>query len=359
MRILHLSNHCRFANGNVHAAVDLACQQVAEGHTVAFGSSGGFYEPLLQENGVLLIDIPQEDRKAKTVSRAIAALWRTIRKFKPDVIHAHMMTGAIIAWPLTRLTRIPLITTVHNSFERHAIIMGLGDRTIGVSQAVSDEMIRRRVPHSRVRTVLNGTGNVVRRQKETQSSVSLSKPSLISVGGLHPRKGIPYLLEAFDIVWKSHPEATLNILGEGPFRQEYEKQAAALPSGKNIIFYGALEDTKTYLEASDIFVLPSLREPFGLVITEAREADCAIVATNVDGVPEVTAIGDAGLLVPPADAQALAEALLSLLENPALLQAQKEASKRDIDFFDISRVSAETSDVYRDALEKRRVVSKR
>lgn len=354
MRILHLSNHCRFANGNVHAAVDLACEQAAKGHTVAFGSSGGYFEPLLQKNGVVLIDVPQEAMTVPKGIRTFFSLWKVIRDFRPDVIHAHMMTGAVLAKPWTCLFGIPLVTTVHNSFDRHAILMGLGDRVIGVSRAVSEEMIRRHVPRSRVRTVLNGTRNAVRRQEWPNQNLDLPRPNLISVGGLHPRKGISTLLDAFEIIWRSHPETTLNILGEGPFREQYEKQAAALEGGANIMFRGALPDTGSWLNASDIFVLPSLREPFGLVICEAREAGCAIVATDVDGVPEVCSVGNAGLLVPPEDAPALAAAVLSLLDNPELLAQQKAASLRDIEFFDISRVCDQTMDVYREVMKKRR-----
>jgi glycosyltransferase involved in cell wall biosynthesis len=352
MRVIHLMNHCRFGHGNVHAAVDLACAQTARGDAVCIASGHGEFEPLLAAQGIAFAPIDQEHRTIPRLASAIWRLQRLVREFRPDILHAHMMSGAVLGAIASRVGRIPLVTTVHNAFDRHAILMRVGDRVIGVSDAVSDGMIARGVPRAKVRTVLNGTLGAPRRDFFPPEVVETERPSIGSLGGLHTRKGVADLIEAFGIVAAAHPTVRLNIFGDGPDRPEYERQAAALPSHDRIRFWGEVRDTRAALGATDIFALPSHAEPFGLVLTEAREAGCAIVASDVDGVPQVLDEGAAGLLVPPRDPPALAAAILSLLTDDARMAAAKAAAQRNLDRWSVDRVAAETDAVYRELTDR-------
>jgi glycosyltransferase involved in cell wall biosynthesis len=103
--------------------------------------------------------------------------------------------------------------------------------------------------------------------------------------------------------------------------------------------------------ATDIFVLASHREPFGLVIPEAREAGCAIIASNVDGIPEALDNGQAGLLVPAKDSHALAEALVQLLSDPKNLGEWKNRASQNLDWLNVERVNQETLAVYQEAIK--------
>lgn len=354
VRIVHLMNHCRFGHGNVHAAVDLACAQAARGDEPWIASGHGEFEPLLAANGVAFVPIDQEHRTPAKLATALWRLDRLIRRVRPDIVHAHMMSGAVLGAIEKRLTGVPLVTTVHNAFERHAILMRVGDRVIAVSDAVSAGMIARGVPAARMRTVLNGTLGAPRRDFFGQERYDVARPSLGFLGGLHDRKGLPDLIAAFGIVAASHPDVTLNVFGDGPARADYEAAAAALPMHARIRFWGEVRDTKSALAAIDIFVLPSHAEPFGLVLTEAREAGCAIVANDVDGVPQVLDYGAAGLLVPPRDPPAMAAAILSLLTDDARMAAAKAAARANLDRWSVDRVAAETDAVYRELVPKPR-----
>jgi glycosyltransferase involved in cell wall biosynthesis len=117
-----------------------------------------------------------------------------------------------------------------------------------------------------------------------------------------------------------------------------------------ICFVGFVRDPRPYLAQSDVFVLASRNDPFPLVIPEAREAACAIVATNVDGIPEGLSGGRAGILVPPSDPPALAAALTRLLRDPQERSLWRRRATEDIDWLRLERVSKETLDVYQDAL---------
>src|SRR5712671_879387 len=112
MRILHLLNHTNRLNGHVHAAVDLACAQVKLGHNVAVASGGGDFDALLVANEVETMCISHE-RRAMILLSSLVSLKRLVRAWRPDVIHCHMMTSALLAWPMCKMAGIPLVTTVH------------------------------------------------------------------------------------------------------------------------------------------------------------------------------------------------------------------------------------------------------
>ena len=182
MRILQLLNHTRRLNGHVHAAVDLACAQSKLGHQVAIASGGGDFDRLLAANNVETMLVCHE-RRPKELLKAVATLYRSARQWRADVVHAHMMTSAVLAWPVCKSLGIPLVTTVHNEFQKSAILMGLGTRVITVSAAVGESMQKRGVAKSRIRVVLNGTIGAARFEGKDRTPRRLESPSIIFVGG--------------------------------------------------------------------------------------------------------------------------------------------------------------------------------
>jgi len=270
-------------------------------------------------------------------------------------VHAHMTASALLAFCLRPFMNFRLVTTVHNAFEKSSVIMGVGDRVIAVSDAVRGLMIYRGIPAARVRTVLNGTVGSPRFPALAPNTVTLKKPAIVFVGGLHPRKGVDCLIKAFGIVIAEEPEAHLYLIGSGPFEEEY--RSLALATGRsNITFCGHHDDPRCYLKAADIFVLPSLADPAPLVISEAREAGLAIIASNVDGIPELLDRGRAGELVPPNEPGALAQALLKLLRNPDYLAKMRMMALNDLAYLSVERVARETENVYCELLRTRRPI---
>lgn len=257
-----------------------------------------------------------------------------------------MMTSAVLAWPACKLGGVPLVTTVHNEFEKSAILMGLGTRVIAVSTAVSRSMQKRGIPPSKLRVVLNGTIGAARSRDRARTPIDLGSPAILFVGGQHPRKGLPDLLEAFDAVHARHATARLCIVGDGPCLAAYREMAGKMACASAVTFAGAQADPFPWMLGADIFVLPSHADPAPLVLSEAREARCAIVATEVDGIPQLLEQGAAGILVPPRDPAALAAALCSLIDNPASIEEWKEKSQHKLDYLTIERVARETLDVY-------------
>jgi glycosyltransferase involved in cell wall biosynthesis len=352
LRILHVLNHLERLNGHVHATVDLACAQARLGHEVSVASGLGSLSNVLTANSVGTIRVDQR-RRLPTAAMAVIELAKLMRRHRFDVVHAHMVTSALLSWPACKATGIPLVTTVHNEFERSAIGMGVGRRVIAVSGAVARSMVERGIPASRVRTVLNGTIGTPRYAAPSGPPAALGPASILSVGGLHPRKGLPDLLQAFQIVSATVPAATLHVVGEGPCEAEYKAAAAAMPCAGAITFYGGIDDPRPWYLGADVFVLPSHAEPAGLVLSEACEAGCAIVASDVGGIPDMLDGGRAGVLVPPKNPTMMAAALTTLLTDPcALLQGRRRALA-NIPRMSLDRVAQETLDVYRECTDPR------
>lgn len=359
MRILHVLNHALRQNGNVHVAVDLACEQRRRGHVVGYASEGGDLAPVMEAHGVELFHLDQTRSRFLRAPEITYGLISIIRKFKPDIVHAHMMTAAVAGWMATRVMGVPLVTHIHNSFDKHSSLMRFGDRIIAVSEAVARNAIKERgMAADRVRVVMNGSVCTERLPADPGPPAGLMHPNVGTVCGQHPRKGVDHLIRAMEKVYAVRPETHFYIVGEGPFQKAYEEQAAAGPAAANIHFLGALADPRPMLSSFDIFALASLQDPCPLVIGEARWAGCAVVATNVDGIPETLDGGASGSLVPPADPEAMAQVLLALLNTPEALAGARLAARTGADRFRVERVNRDVEAVYGEVVRNRAGASK-
>ncbi|MBY0396427.1 MAG: glycosyltransferase family 4 protein, partial [Thermoleophilia bacterium] len=146
-------------------------------------------------------------------------------------------------------------------------------------------------------------------------------PVISYVGKLVPRKGVDILIEAMGILQRRQGGAPLLVAaGIGELREPLEARAAALGVADRVRFVGKVphDDVGWWMAAGDVFVLPSLSEGLPTVVCEAMNCGRPVVATAVDGTPEIVRDGETGLLVPPSDARALADALARLVDDPAL-----------------------------------------
>jgi glycosyltransferase involved in cell wall biosynthesis len=353
MRILHISNHVQeIGNGIVNVAVDLACMQAKHGHDVAVASSGGEFETLLKCYGIRHFHLDQS-RKPLKIIKAVWQYRKIVDEFKPDIVHVHMMTGAVLAATLRFGYKYGLIATVHNEFQRSAVLMGFGDRVIVVSQAVGESMARRGIPKEKMRVVSNGTlGSPRQRSIKEYQPLPLHHPAITTVSGMYRRKGIGELIDAFAEIAADFPDAHLYLVGNGPDRESLEEQAQKTPVASRIHFEGFQPEPKRYLLATDIFVLVSHKDSSPLVIPEAREAGCAIIGSEIDGIPEALDGGKAGILVPVKDSHTLAETLKQLLSNPDKLQWWRNQASENLERLSAERVHKETLEVYKELSQK-------
>ncbi|MEF3274779.1 MAG: glycosyltransferase family 4 protein [Chloroflexus sp.] len=166
--------------------------------------------------------------------------------------------------------------------------------------------------------------------------------TILCVARQYPRKHIADLVRAFAQVRQRLSQARLVIIGDGPEHSRLRILAAELGLGSDCQLLGALPDddaVKAWYYRADLFCLPSVQEGFGIVFLEAMAAGLPIVATNAAAIPEVVPHGEAGLLVPPGNVTALAEALITLLTDPALRQRYGDFGRAYVERFDWMRVA--------------------
>jgi glycosyltransferase involved in cell wall biosynthesis len=336
----------------MNVAVDLACLQAVGGHDVFFASAGGSYVDLITQHGVSHLHLDQQWRQPAALIQALFHLRSIVGQVRPDIVHAHMMTGAMLAAAARVPGHFRLITTVHNEFQKSSILMGVGDRVIAVSSAVAEHLRRRWLPDRKIRVVRNGPLGSPRQRPSADGTAiaTLGRPAIMTLAGMYHRKGIGELIAAFSRVGAEVANASLYIVGDGPDRAEFEAQARATRYSDRIHFLGFCRDPAPLLAQADVFVLASRKDPMPLVIAEAREAACAIVASNVDGIPEGLDHGEAGILVPPRDPDALAAAIIGLLTNPGELAEWRERACSNLGWLHVQRTAVETMRVYEEAL---------
>jgi glycosyltransferase involved in cell wall biosynthesis len=346
VKIMHMLKHGVRGNGHVHVAVDLACSQADAGHEVVFAcAEDGSYEELLRSHGVEVAMVPAAGGVGGALTSA-RALLTLCRRTRPDVLHAHMMSSAVLGRAVSAMTRIPMITTVHNSFEPHSVLMRLGRVVVAVSEAERRLLLSRRYPARKVVTVVNGADGSPREALDGEDLGPLKKPCVMVLSGLHPRKAVDDVIAAFALVSAEFPDWHLNVVGWGAERERLEADADRLGLADVVHFLGSTQRPRPLLDTADVFATATLADPCPLAVMEARAAGCAIVATSVGGIPETLEHGRAGQIVPPRDPAAMAEAFRTLMNDPAALASWRARSLDGAEHFTVARMAADYEHVY-------------
>ena len=350
VHIVHIIKHCGYANGNVHVAVDLACIQARQGNQVTFISAGGTFVPLLEQYGVHHITLNHDQSKPWSLLRTALTVARFVRQTKPHVINAHMMSSALVGWFASKVSGVPLVTTVHNSFDKHSGIMKLGRRVIAVSEAERTSLLKKGYRDDQLVAIMNAPANSPREAfMDDGREIILQAPAIVAVNALHRRKGVFDLIEACTHLFHELPSWKLYIAGEGPDRELLEKQAAEAGLSDRILFLGFVAAPARLLKQADVLVLASYADPCSLVIGEARAAGCAIVATDVGGTREMLDYGRAGRLVPPGRPDTLAAVLKSLMVDGHERYELQRASLKGSRVFQVERLVQDYARVYKQA----------
>ena len=154
------------------------------------------------------------------------------------------------------------------------------------------------------------------------------------VGVLHPIKGIEFLLDAMPAILKIHPNTELALVGkekESGFKALLEQKVKDMSLERHVHFLGHRSDIPELMKAFDMLVVPSLDEPFGYINIEAGAASTSVIASNVGGIPEIIKHEQTGLLVPPRDSEAIAEACIRLLSDSQLRKRLGEAGAQRVE----------------------------
>jgi len=188
-------------------------------------------------------------------------------------------------------------------------------------------------PENRIRMIPNGVDTDRFRPADPDAKETLKRrlgypPGsflVLYAGRVSPEKGVDVLIEAWSR-WRSPPEATLAILGEGPDKRRLEALAA-----RRVLWLGTVPNVEDHLRAADVLVLPSRGEALSNSLLEAMASGLACIATHVGGTPEVLDNGKRGLLVASEDPDALKQAINELFHNPSLRKQLGQAAKKAVD----------------------------
>ncbi len=254
-----------------------------------------------------------------------------IRKLSPAVIHAHELQLTNPALLAKRLTGLPVVVSVHSSgsalgecarmrrapFGRRRLqYLGRAvDRFVAISRAVEADMDLVGLPQQKRVVIPNGIDmdrfHPVAEDQKANLRRQLGLPEgalVVYTGRLSSEKRILQLVQQWAIIRQHYPDVSLIVVGDGP--QYAELQSSHAP---NVFLTGLQDDVAPYLQAADLFVLPSVSEGFSLSALEALACGLPAVTTTVGALPELVIDGTTGRLVAPDDLPALRDALCELL----------------------------------------------
>jgi glycosyltransferase involved in cell wall biosynthesis len=329
MRIIQVLHSHRSGGAERHAR-QLMLGLRERGHELIYaGPTDGWLGEKLQADGFRCLHLPMH---GLVDLPSIWRLARHARRFEADLIHGHLTRGAWYAGWAARLASCPNVATAHSdNAGKH---FGRADRVIAVSQAVADFLRRSGVDAARIRTVHHGIADIAPPVSESlrahiRSALDLpaDEPVLLMAARLVSAKGHDTALRALATL--TQHRWTLILAGDhlrdlGP---QVQALAQELGLGQRVRFLGLREDVPALLAASDVLLAPSRREALSLTLLEASACSLPIVASRVGGIGEVVQDGVSGRLVPADDPAALAQALMPLLEDPALRQRYGAAAR--------------------------------
>lgn len=261
----------------------------------------------------------------------------TLYRIKPDCIHALLWSAQCASRVIGRLMHIPVVTVYHNQATLESgmrlfldrITLTCATKVVAVSHTVAQSIIKAHsfIPVSSITTIANSIDRA-RVEKYLSTHASISKADLNipgnarvigTVGRLHAVKNHALLLQAYALVQQHYPDSYLILVGDGPEQERLMQQAQHLNLQSGVIFV-THKQAYPYYSLFDCFVLSSAQEGMSMALLEAHYFKCASVVVNATLDHDVITHGHNGLLVVPDNAQALAQAIVSVLNNKTLQQ---------------------------------------
>lgn len=339
----HVADVARGVSRAGHTVIVAAPESARAGLEARFGR----LEPAPAADGrpgFVPVEIAAEPRPV--ADRAVVAQLRGLAR-GADVVHAHgLRAGALAALGMAAV-RTPLVVTLHNLpvgspvtravghgllgvvARRAAVVLGVSQDLVVAAQKMGARMVGRAlvpIPPSSEHDI----DDILRVRRDLLPHDDPGAVLVLTVARLAPQKGLDTLIDAAaqvagdPRVVATGREVSFSVAGEGPLRQAL--QAQIMTTASPLTLLGARDDVPLLMRAADLVVVPSRWEGQPLVVQEALQAGCAVIATEVGGTGEVA--GDAVVLVPPNDATALAAAVAETLTASGRLDVLREASRR-------------------------------
>ena len=305
---------------------------------------------------------------------ALARLVKLLREGDFDILHSHLFRADIYAGlAVAQLgEHRPLVVSTRHNDDRfflnpfvgliHYMVSAQQDLIIAISDHIARFTVARGVRDpGRVRRVYHGLEPPVTRALEREGQriraelgVGADDFLVGNVGRLALQKGQRHLIAAMPLLLQHVPRAHAVIAGGGDLEEYLRDLADETGVAERVHVLGPRKDVPALMHAIDVFAMPSIWEGFGLVLLEAMAAAKPIVASRVATIPEVVVDGETGVLVPPGNPQALADALAQLAHQPALAQQLGQAGQERLRRrFSVEKMVGDTESLYRELIEER------
>ncbi|OXM56122.1 glycosyltransferase [Amycolatopsis thailandensis] len=317
MRVLHVISEMG-AGGAETLVAGMASHGGEYGWTSAVASGGGFRADALAAEGVATFPVPLALRSRMGALRSAWTLRGAVSRFRPDVVLAHNVGASLIArLALVPGRRRPLVTVFHGVADSDLpmaarILERTSDLLLAVSPASAAQLTEAGLSEPVVirNAVFARRAAFGRREIRASLGVPDGTPVALCLARLEPQKRHDVLLDAWS---RLSADAVLWLAGDGSLREELESRGDNLAG--RVRFLGTRKDIPDLIEAADLTVLTSDWEGLPLAVLESMAAARPVIATDVGGVGDLLS-GGGGLLVPPGDPGAVADALATLLHDP-------------------------------------------
>jgi glycosyltransferase involved in cell wall biosynthesis len=307
----------------------------------------------LEEGGASLVEVPWRGAwDPRAFGRTLTRLARIRGRHGADVVlHAHDSHALGIGIATSRLLGLPLIAT-RRSDSPPGRLWRIPERVIAISDSVADALREGGVAEARITRIpsavsLDALGETSGDRSPLHADGGA--PVVITVGALTPEKGHATLLHAIAVLRSRIPVVRLVVVGDGPQRVPLTDLARTLGIADHVRFDGERHEAWALIRSARVLAQPSRREALGTAVLEAMALGTPIVASATGGLVELLG-GGAGLLVPPGDAPALADALERALTDPLLRAALIHEARARAAGYDAPTVADRVAEVYRSAL---------
>ena len=314
-----------------------------ESRVVTVFSRGDYWKAQIADLGVEVKSL--ECSKFSDIFSGVSRLRRELKGDMPDVIHTHLWTANVIGRIAGRLSGVPVISSIHNPEYEPEASTGMSSKKLfaarqidkwtarfGCTRMIAVSNYVRESAHQRIGFRLDKIDVVYNPIDTAEPDPNFDKRSLLaeiglptdaglilSVGRVAPQKGLIYAIRAMKIVAEKMPNVHLVHIGatdNSDYLKAVQTEIEQSGISRNVHMIGERRNVADFLQAADIFVFPSLFEGLGIALAEAMAAGLPCVASDIRPLDEFVTSGENGVLVPPQNAQAIAEAVIDLLSSP-------------------------------------------
>ncbi|MGO4599397.1 glycosyltransferase family 4 protein [Terrabacter sp. 2RAF25] len=356
-KVLHVLGGSAYGGGS-KVILNLARAALAEGAQVDILTTNDQMAREARAAGVGVVHVDVIRRSIHPVRdlRGLLGLISLLRRHKYDMVHTHTSKAGIIGRVAARVAGVPFILHTMHGLAFHerspkwqVLAVGVAERfgaafcdlVVSVSHSHGDLALRLRlVPEGKLVVIPNGIREALPVQPSAVNSVrkELSEGGMRTIllchGRLATQKGIEYLLDALALLQSEGAlprDVRLAVAGEGPLGQDLKVRAEQLGLCDSVWFLGFRTDIDALLDASDVVVLPSLREGLSIALMEAMARGCLVAVSDIPNNAELIKHGRNGLVYATADVRALARALKPLIDDPAAFGSLARQAKADVE----------------------------